>query len=184
MTDMTGTAGATHGAVSKDPLVALARETIGRYLRTGKRPSAPDLPGDLPERAGCFVSVHLVSTGELRGCIGTIEPTRKSLAEEVIQNAVSAAVRDPRFPRIGEGELDDLAINVDVLFPAEVACAGDLDPKRYGVIVTQGNRRGLLLPDLEGVDTVAEQLAIACMKAGIDPAGTFDIERFEVVRHI
>ncbi|WP_139653321.1 AmmeMemoRadiSam system protein A [Raoultibacter phocaeensis] len=174
-------------ALSKaDPLVALARATIEQYVRTRTVPVALTLPGDLPNRAGCFVSIHTASTGELRGCIGTIDPVRATLADEVIENAVSASTRDPRFPAITVPELDDLEISVDVLFPPESATVGDLDPKRYGVIVSQGFKRGLLLPDLEGVDTVREQLHIACMKAGIDPRAGFDaidIERFEVVRH-
>lgn len=169
-----------------DPLVALARFAIERYVCSRTVPEAPDLPDDLPARAACFVSIHTASTGDLRGCIGTIEPVRDTLAEEVIENAVSASTRDPRFPPIAPSELEDLAISVDVLFPPEAATVNDLDPARYGVIVTQGFKRGLLLPDLEGIDTVGEQLYIACMKAGIDPHAGFDrigIERFEVVRH-
>jgi len=169
---------------SSDPLVSLAYETIGLYVRTRRLPSAPELPDGLPARAGCFVSIHTLPSGDLRGCIGTIEATQKSLALEVICNAVSASTRDPRFPEIEEGELDALTVSVDVLFPAEPAQAADLDPKRFGVIVTKGFRRGLLLPDLEGVDTVEDQLRIACMKAGIDPAASYGIERFEVVRHV
>ena len=169
-----------------DPLVALARFAIERYVCSRTVPEAPDLPDDLPARAACFVSIHTASTGDLRGCIGTIEPVRDTLAEEVIENAVSASTRDPRFPPIAPSELEDLTISVDVLFPPEAATVNDLDPARYGVIVTQGFKRGLLLPDLEGIDTVGEQLYIACMKAGIDPHAGFDrigIERFEVVRH-
>jgi len=168
---------------SNDPLVQLAQATIGQYVREGKTPPPPKLPDGLPPRAGCFVSIHTESTGELRGCIGTIEATRKTLAEEVIQNAVSASTQDPRFDAVRPEELDDLSVSVDVLFPAEPARLSDLDPKRYGVIVTKGFRRGLLLPDLEGVDTVEDQVGIACAKAGIDPAEGFDLERFEVVRH-
>ncbi|MCL2889156.1 MAG: AmmeMemoRadiSam system protein A [Eggerthellaceae bacterium] len=169
---------------TNDPLVLLAQETVARFVKERKMPPAPALPDDLPERAGCFVSIHTASSGDLRGCIGTIEATRKSLAEEVIQNAISASTNDPRFPAIKAFELDDLDIKVDVLFPAQPAEVNQLDPKRFGVIVTKGFRRGLLLPDLEGVDTVEEQLAIACMKAGIDPGGAYQIERFEVVRHV
>ena len=169
--------------VSRDPLVSLAQATIERYVREGKVPLPPTLPDDLPCQAGCFVSIHTGTTGDLRGCIGTIEATRKTLAEEVIQNAVSASTKDPRFSAIRADELDGLSVKVDVLFPAEPAQISDLDPKRYGVIVTKGFRRGLLLPDLEGVDTVAEQVGIACAKAGIDPAEDFTVERFEVVRH-
>ena len=181
-----GTAHGVADASDADPLVALARATVEQYVRTGSVPAAPTLPSGMPERAACFVSIHTASTGELRGCIGTIEPVQPTLADEVIENAVSASTRDPRFPAIAPCELDDLSISVDVLFPPEPATVADLDERRYGVIVTQGFKRGLLLPDLEGVDTVEEQIRIACMKAGIDPRGGFDridIERFEVVRH-
>jgi len=169
---------------SADPLVQLARETIDSFVQTRATPTEPTLPADLPARAGCFVSIHTAPGGELRGCIGTIAPTRASLAAEVIGNAVAAATEDPRFPAITPAELDDLEVSVDVLFEPEPAAREDLDPKTFGVIVTQGWRRGLLLPDLEGVDSVAEQLRIACLKAGIDPASRYEIERFKVVRHV
>lgn len=173
-------------AVARDPLVVLAEETVRGYVTSGKLPDAPVLPADLPARAGCFVSIHVASTGDLRGCIGTIEPVQRALAEEIIANAVSAATRDPRFPAIVPDELDDLSISVDVLFEPEPTTLEALDPARYGVIVTQGPRRGLLLPDLDGIDTVEEQVRIACMKARIDFADVPDrvrLERFEVVRH-
>lgn len=166
-----------------DPLVALAWETVRSYVVDRKMPVAPCLPEGEPARAGCFVSIHVASSDELRGCIGTIEPMRATLAEEVIHNAISASTRDPRFPPIAASELDDLSISVDVLFEPEPATAADLDPKRYGVIVEQGFKRGLLLPDLDGVDTVEQQVQIACMKAGISPQERFDIQRFEVIRH-
>ena len=146
-----------------------------------------DSPEDLPEaltgqRAGAFVSIH--RQGRLRGCIGTIAPTRSSLAEEIIHNAISAASRDPRFDPIRADELKWLEINVDVLGePEAIVSAAELDVKRYGVIVTKGHRRGLLLPDLEGVDTVRQQVEIAKQKAGIGPKEKVDLERFEVVRH-
>ncbi len=171
---------------TQDPLVALAYETVEDYVTSGAVPEAPQLGDDEPARAGCFVSIHTKDTGDLRGCIGTIEPVQSSLAKEIIANAVSASTRDPRFPAITPRELDNLVINVDVLFTPEPATLDDMDPKRYGIIVTQGFKRGLLLPDLEGVDTVDQQFKIACMKAGIDPNDTsmpIDIERFEVVRH-
>jgi len=167
-----------------DPLVLLARRTIDDFVHTRTMPAPPVLPDDLPARAGCFVSIHTASTGELRGCIGTIGPTVPTLGAEVIHNAVAAATEDPRFPAITAHELDDLEVSVDVLLEPQPATRAELDPRRYGVIVAQGWRRGLLLPDLEGVDTVDEQLRIACMKAGIDPASRYDIERFEVVRHV
>ena len=146
-----------------------------------------ETPEDLPEaltgqRAGAFVSIH--RQGRLRGCIGTIAPTRSSLAEEIIHNAINAAARDPRFDPIRADELKWLEINVDVLGePEAVASEADLDVKRYGVIVTKGHRRGLLLPDLAGVDTVRQQVEIARRKAGIGPKEKVSLERFEVVRH-
>ena len=146
-----------------------------------------DVPEGLPEalmgqRAGAFVSIH--KQGRLRGCIGTIAPTQDSLAGEIILNAVSAASRDPRLDPIRADELKWLEISVDVLGePEPVASEDALDVKRYGVIVTSGNRRGLLLPDLEGVDTVSRQLAIARQKAGIGPKEKVSLQRFEVIRH-
>jgi len=169
---------------STDPLVILARNTIDSYVRSHIVPAEPELPEELPRQAGCFVSIHTASSGELRGCIGTIVATAPSLAAEVIRNAVAAATEDPRFPAIDAAELDDLEVSVDVLFSPEPATRDELDPKAYGVIVTQAWRRGLLLPDLEGVDSVTEQLRIACLKAEIDPASRYEIERFKVVRHV
>ena len=146
-----------------------------------------EVPDGLPEeltrsRAGAFVSIH--RQGRLRGCIGTIAPTRDSLAEEIIHNAVSAASRDPRFDPIRPDELPWLEINVDVLGePEDIASEAELDVKRYGVIVRRGHRRGLLLPDLDGVDTVGQQVDIARRKAGIAPNERVELQRFEVVRH-
>lgn len=169
---------------SNDPLVKLAYETVKCFVSEGIVPNAPELLGAFPLRSGCFVSIHTRASGDLRGCIGTIEPVQESLAEEVIHNAIAAATQDPRFSPIKENELRGLEISVDVLFPPEPATFDELDPKRYGVVVSQGYKRGLLLPDLEGVDSVQEQVRIACMKAGINPASSFALERFEVVRHI
>ncbi len=133
-------------------------------------------------RAGTFVSVK--KEGRLRGCIGTIQAVHGSVAEEIIENAVSAAARDPRFSPIEPEELGRLAISVDVLGSTEkIDSKEELDVKRYGVIVTKGFRRGLLLPNLEGVDTVDEQIAIAKQKAGIREDEDAALERFEVVRH-
>lgn len=168
----------------EDAYVALARYALEYTLGCGKpAPLPPGLPGELLGRcAGAFVSLH--KNDELRGCIGTIAPTTQSLAHEILQNAVSAALEDPRFPPVAAGEVDFLEIKVDVLGEAEeIAGEDELDPKRYGVIVSAGARRGLLLPDLEGVDTVARQLAIARQKAGIAPGEPVRLERFEVVRH-
>ena len=168
----------------EDGYVKLARRTIETYVKTGKILSVPgELPDELYDlRAGAFVSVK--KDGQLRGCIGTIQAVQACLAEEIIQNAVSACCRDPRFSPIEPGELDRLTISVDVLGEAEkIDSPGELDVKRYGVIVTNGMRRGLLLPDLDGVDTVDQQIAIAKQKAGIREEETVELERFEVVRH-
>ena len=168
----------------EDAFVTLARNTIESYVIKGKTAAVPqDLPPALvAERAGVFVSLH--KGGELRGCIGTISPTTASVAEEIVQNAVSAATKDPRFPPVRPEELDLLEINVDVLGPPEkIKSEEQLDPQRYGVIVSRGIRRGLLLPDLEGVDTVRQQVEIARHKAGIPFSEPVQLERFIVVRH-
>lgn len=171
--------------LSADPLVALAREAVEAYVRDGAV-IGPELPvGTRPESAGVFVSLHLPD-GSLRGCIGTFMPTRDTLAEEVVKNAISAATRDPRFFPVRPGELENLHISVDVLeAPEEVAGRDDLDPKRYGIILrTDDGRQALLLPDLEGVDTVEQQVDITCRKGGIDPEhDRYRIYRFEVTRH-
>ena len=167
-----------------DPWVQLARQSLELYITNHKVLDIPSgLPSELLEtRAGAFVSIH--KHGQLRGCIGTIAPTRDTLAEEIIYNAISASTRDPRFQPIERDELDDLEINVDVLGPPEsIESPGQLDVKRYGVIVTRGFRRGLLLPDLEGVDTVEQQISIARQKAGIGPKESIQLQRFEVIRH-
>jgi AmmeMemoRadiSam system protein A len=177
-----GRKGGLKGRVESD-IVRLARETIERHVRGEASPALPRLAGTgLPERAGAFVSLH--ENGELRGCIGTISPTRDSLAEEIVRNAVQAATADPRFPPVEESELDALEVKVDVLHAAEPAAGlDDLDPRTYGVIVTSGWRRGLLLPDLEGVDTAEQQVAIAMRKGGIAPGETVVLERFKVDRY-
>jgi AmmeMemoRadiSam system protein A len=136
----------------------------------------------LEERAGVFVSIK--KDGELRGCIGTTTPTRENIAEEILSNSVSAAVRDPRFEPITEGELDSLTYSVDVLAaPEPISSPDELDVKRYGVIVSSGGRRGLLLPDLAGVDTPEQQIDIARRKGGIGEREPYGLERFEVIRH-
>lgn len=167
------------------PQVHLAKATLDAYISHHHRILAHEVgvPEELLEtRAGVFVSLH--KFGQLRGCIGTIAPTTSSIADEIIQNAISAATRDPRFMPVEASELPFLDIHVDILNPAEtVTSRDDLDPKKYGVIVEKCNRRGLLLPDLEGVDTVEHQLEIACQKAGIDPKDDFHISRFTVTRY-
>lgn len=171
---------------NEDPYVKIARETIESYIRDGKKIK---LPGDVPaemttEKAGTFVSIH--KEGRLRGCIGTIAPVYDCIGDEIIENAISASTRDPRFNPIKTDELASLEINVDVLSPAEdISSKDELDVKRYGVIVTKGYNRGLLLPNLDGVDTVDEQVAIALRKAGLsENEKNYKLQRFEVVRHI
>jgi len=170
---------------SGDPYVKLAKLTVETYVREGKRAKVPDgLPEELTgRRAGVFVSLHI--RGRLRGCIGTIEPTTPSVAEEIIQNGISACSRDPRFEPVSPEELPLLEYSVDVLSePERIDSPSLLDPKRYGIIVEYGFRRGLLLPDLEGVDTVEEQIDIARRKAGIGKNEPYTLYRFEVVRHV
>ena len=168
----------------EDAWVKLARQAVESYVREGKQLRIPEgLPSELLDcRAGAFVSIH--EKGRLRGCIGTIGPTADCLAGEIIQNAVSACSRDPRFQPIRPEELPWLEISVDVLGePEDIASEEELDVKEYGVIVTSGHKRGLLLPDLEGVDTVEQQVAIAREKAGIRPKERVSLQRFRVVRH-
>lgn len=169
---------------NEDVYVRLARLSLETYVKTGKYAKLPDnLPEEMTKkRAGVFVS--LKKYGELRGCIGTILPVTGSIAEEIIRNAVSAGLEDPRFPPVRKEELKDLTYSVDVLSePEPVSSLDELDVKRYGVIVSCGRRRGLLLPDLEGVDTVEKQISIAKRKAGIYDNEDIKIERFEVIRH-
>ncbi|NLW09328.1 MAG: AmmeMemoRadiSam system protein A [Firmicutes bacterium] len=164
--------------------VRLARRTVENYLRKKEEGAGEEsgLPADLPPRAGVFVSIK--KHGELRGCIGTIYPTRENLAGEIMANALAAAFQDPRFPPVSEDELEDLVYSVDILKPPEpVRGLGDLDPQKYGVIVRRGHRSGLLLPNLEGIETAEEQVAIARRKAGIGPDEPVELERFEVVRY-
>ena len=169
----------------EDVYVRLARETVESYVLERKKPDVPDWASEemLRRQAGVFVSIH--KDGKLRGCIGTFLPTRDNIAQEIISNAVSAATRDPRFDPIRPEELKWLEINVDVLSaPEKISGPEELDVKRYGVIVSSGSRRGLLLPDLDGVDTVEEQISIARRKGGIHEGDKITLERFEVVRHV
>lgn len=168
----------------EDAYVQLARKTIESYVRTGEKIAVPDgLPQELySQKAGVFVSIK--EDGSLRGCIGTIHAVQTSVAEEIIENAISAACRDPRFPAIRQEELDKLVISVDVLGDTQPIDTPDkLDVGRYGVIVTKGRKRGLLLPNLDGIDTVEEQIAVARRKAGIGEDEDIMLERFEVIRH-
>jgi MEMO1 family protein len=168
----------------KDPYVDLARRTIDLYVKKREMLKLEDI-GDsslIQPSSGVFVSIH--KQGRLRGCIGTIEPIRKNLALEIIFNAVAACARDPRFYPVSESELKDLEISVDVLTePEKISDKKELNVQRFGVIVVSGSRRGLLLPDLEGIDSVEQQILIAKRKAGIEVDESVELYRFEVVRH-
>lgn len=169
---------------NEDEYVKLARLSLETYIKKGRYVEIPEgLPEEmLKKKAGVFVS--LKKHGQLRGCIGTISAVTGCIAEEIIRNAVSAGTEDPRFPAVTEKELDDLVYSVDVLSePEPVSSIRELDVKKYGVIVSCGYRRGLLLPDLETVETPEQQVEIALQKAGIRPDEPYKMQRFEVVRH-
>jgi len=165
------------------PLVKLAKQAIETYVNEGCTIGLPaELIPEMREKAGAFVSIK--KHGELRGCIGTFMPTCENVALEIIRNAICAATQDPRFHPVQPLELNDLKYSVDVLSsPEEVKDIKELNPKKYGIIVSKGQRKGLLLPDLEGVDTVEEQIRITKMKAGIDYDEEVKIFRFEVKRY-
>ena len=177
-----GYAGIVIPRVSQSPLVALARKSIENYLKTGYTiPCPSQLTDEMSKCAGVFVSIY--KKNDLRGCIGTFEPSRRNVAEETIINAISAATRDPRFDPVTLDEVNDLEISVDVLSqPEEVAGVEWLDPHRYGLIVVQGKKRGLLLPNLSGVDTVEQQVEICRRKADIGNDESVKLFRFEVMR--
>ena len=164
--------------------VQLAKESLRYFLQHSQmlpQPASP-LPADAAKRAGAFVS--LKKHGQLRGCIGTILPTQTDVAREIIRNAVSAATEDPRFSRVRPSELEELEVSVDILSaPERIESITQLDPRRYGVIVRHGGRSGVLLPDLEGIDSPEEQVDIACQKAGINAGESVDLYRFEVTRY-
>lgn len=171
-------------AISESNYVKLARETLEAFIRENKRIPVPNwLPPEFfKHRAGVFVS--LKKNGQLRGCIGTIGPTMRNIAEEIMNNAISSGTKDPRFDVVTEGELSELEYSVDVLgAPEKIHSKDELDIKKYGVIVSSEWRRGLLLPDLDGIDTPEEQVSIALQKAGIQSFEQYDMERFEVIRY-
>jgi AmmeMemoRadiSam system protein A len=164
------------------PLIKLAKETVEGYVREGKTPQLEELTPEMAEQAGVFVSIR--RHGELRGCIGTFEPAKPNVAEEVMSNAINSAMHDPRFFPVTAEELEHLSYSVDVLTrPEPVESINQLDPRRYGIIVESRGRRGLLLPDLEGVDMVEEQIDICRQKAGIPPHEPVKLYRFEVKRY-
>ncbi|MCR5755840.1 MAG: AmmeMemoRadiSam system protein A [Acetatifactor sp.] len=171
-------------AEGSDEYVKLARAAVEAWVRGRTKLPLPDnLPPEMVVgQAGTFVSIH--KCGQLRGCIGTIAPTTDNIAEEIVQNAISACSRDPRFDEIQEEELKFLEISVDVLGEAQdITSNEELDVKRYGVIVSYGTKRGLLLPNLDGVDTIEQQISIARQKGGIHEDDPYKLQRFEVVRH-
>lgn len=177
-----GYAGIIIKGVILHPLVRLAKDTVEAYVTRGKIIRPPKLTPEMKQKAGVFVSIH--KKGELRGCIGTYESAYGNVAEEIIGNAISAATRDPRFPPVSPGELKDLDYKVDVLTrPEPVSGKEELDPKKYGVIAQCGWRRGLLLPDLEGVETAEQQVEICCLKADIQPGEPVKLYRFSVQRY-
>ncbi len=174
------------------PFVKLAFASMYSYIVDGKKLSVQALPSEvdaalsevrdeLNQPSACFVSLKIA--GQLRGCIGTIEPTMKNLEEEIVENAISASTRDPRFPPVDTDELPRLSVSVDVLSAPKPATEAELDPKKYGLIIEQGYRRGLLLPDLEGVDDVATQKRIVAQKGGIDLRQPHDLYTFTVDRY-
>ncbi len=168
---------------SEDFYVRLARQSLTHYLMYGEYMEIPSYATDemIENKRGVFVS--LKKEGQLRGCIGTVFPTMQNIAKEIIRNSIEAGEHDPRFNPVIEEELEELDFSVDVLTEPKEALKEDLDPKRYGVIVRSGLKLGLLLPDLEGVDTVDQQLDIALQKAGISSYENYTIEKFEVIRH-
>lgn len=169
---------------NEDEYVQLARLSLEHYINTGQRIKRPKTLANefYTQRAGVFVSLKL--DGRLRGCIGTISPTKSNIADEIIQNAISAGTQDPRFEPVEAHELPRLVYSVDLLeAPEPVSSLEELDVKQYGVIVRSKGRVGLLLPNLEGIDTPKQQVAIALRKAGISESESYAMERFRVVRH-
>ena len=164
--------------------VRVAKYALEEYLQQRSVIPVPEWVSEelTARRAGCFVSIH-TRDGSLRGCIGTIYPTEENVALEIINNAISASTRDPRFSPVSLGELPCLDISVDILGLPEETTVAELNPKKFGVIVTLGNRKGVLLPDLEGVETLQQQLRIALRKAGIRESEDYRIFRFAVERY-
>lgn len=168
---------------SKNLNVGLAEKSVRHYIQKGKPlPCPEDLPENLRQKAGAFVSIKIKK--KLRGCIGTIRPRERDLAHEIIQNAISAAAKDPRFSPVSKEELDDLTFSVDVISALEkVDSPSQLDAKIYGVVVKNGGKQGVLLPDLEGVESPEEQIQICRMKADIKEDDPVELYRFTVKRY-
>jgi AmmeMemoRadiSam system protein A len=171
-------------AKQENELPALARRSVETFIQSGVVFNPARIThGMLATRAPCFVCLK-TADGDLRGCIGTIEPVKETLAEEIVANAISAATSDPRFDPVRSNELSDLFYSVDVLFPPEPASMQDLDPHVFGVIVEDesGSRRGLLLPDIPGIDSAEQQVEIAARKGGISRNEQIRLFRFKVER--
>ncbi len=167
-----------------NPYVSLARLTVESFVRDERLidPSVLELPEGMRTRKAAFTTIK--KDGVLRGCIGTVEPMHSDLAHEIVANAYCAAFEDPRFPSVHTDELAELTYSVDVVYPPEkVSDVRMLDPSTYGIIVTSGVKKGVLLPMIEGVDTAFKQLEITLEKAGIDPREPYVVERFKVMRH-
>jgi len=163
--------------------VKLARAAVENFVKTGRATVNYEPFPEMNEKAGVFVCLKI--EGQLRGCIGTFEPCCRTVSEEIMMNALATATRDPRFPPVTPKELPHLEYTVDILTsPEPVEAASQLDPKKYGVIVEAGGRKGLLLPDLDGVDTVEDQISICRQKAGISPRASVKLYRFQVKRYV
>jgi AmmeMemoRadiSam system protein A len=169
-------------ASENHPLVSLAINSVKHQLEKGQALHCPSpLPEEMQRQAGTFVSIK--KSGLLRGCIGTLQPKYANLAEEVIQNAIKAANEDPRFPAVEIQELKELIFSVDVLTtPEKIKNITSLDVKRYGLIVRSENKKGLLLPDLENIKTIDQQLKVCLKKGGIKITDNYELYRFEVKR--
>ncbi len=162
-----------------------AKSIIENHIKGKGKPKLPkQLTGVEVDKAGAFVSLK-TAQGDLRGCIGTILATRDSVIDEVMHNAISSATKDPRFPSVEAHELDGLQYSVDILHPPErVKSLDELDPKIYGIIVSsESGRQALLLPDLEGLDTIEKQVAACMRKAGIALEEKISVQRFKVDRY-
>ncbi len=165
-----------------NPIVRLAKAAVEDYIGKGIVHRPEELTTEMKERAGVFVSIK--KRGQLRGCIGTFEPNEENVAAEIVTNAISSATSDPRFKRIEASELSELEYSVDILTPPELVSTVDqLDPKKYGLIVEHGFKRGLLLPDLEGVNTIEQQINVCRTKAGISADEPINLYRFQVRRY-
>jgi len=161
----------------------LARRAVEEYIISGKEAEfeEAELPDILKKEAGVFVTIK--KNGKLRGCMGTFRPVQKNAAYEIVSNAMTAAENDPRFPEVEKEELNEISISVDILSkPERVRDKSELDPKKYGILVKGGHQTGLLLPDLEGIETVEKQLSVAKRKAGLREDAAVEIYRFTVSR--